>query len=161
MERVERRLGKLQELDQSNKFRTLIVIAGGIFLTVVGLATVHWLGFVFLLATCVGFYLLARFQPNVQQSVLRYQVWLRLLNAQVARLHLDWAGLPAVPPRDEAEDMELSHPYDLDLDISGDRSLHRLLNTGVSQEGTLRLRDWLLELDPNLAIIEICPQAST
>jgi hypothetical protein len=152
--RVERRLVKLQELDQNNKGRTLGVVAIGIFLTVVGLATIHWLGFVFLLATCVGFFLLARFQPNVNQCVLRYQVWTRLLRAQMARLSLDWSELPPVPPREEQEEMEMNHPYELDLDISGERSLHRLLNTCVSQEGMLRLRDWLLELEPDLPTIE-------
>jgi hypothetical protein len=154
LERVGRRLKKLEELDQKNKGRTLMVVAVGVFLTVAGLATVHWLGFIFLLATCAGFFLLARFQPNVNQSVLRYQVWIRLLQAQIARLHLEWAELPPVPPRDEEEEMEMNHPYELDLDISGERSLHRLLNTGVSQEGMLRLRDWLLELEPDLPTIE-------
>ena len=106
LERVGRRLRKLEELDQSNKGRTLMVVAGGAFLTVAGLATIHWLGFLFLLATCVGFFILASFQPNVNQSVLRYQVWTRLLKAQIARLHLDWAELPPVPPREEEEEME-------------------------------------------------------
>ncbi|GCE16368.1 hypothetical protein [Dictyobacter kobayashii] len=94
LERVKRRLARTQLLDQNNKVRTLAVVGGGIFLTIVGLATVHLLGFIFLLATALGFYLLARFQPNVNQSVLRYQVWLRLLQAQKARLALDWDGMP-------------------------------------------------------------------
>ncbi|GCE16367.1 MutS family DNA mismatch repair protein [Dictyobacter kobayashii] len=55
-----------------------------------------------------------------------------------------------VPAREE---QEVDHPFETDLDISGERSLHRLLNTGVSLEGTLRLRDWLLELEPDSAII--------
>ncbi|GCE02824.1 MutS family DNA mismatch repair protein [Dictyobacter aurantiacus] len=147
---VQRRLAQTRQLDQNNKVRTLGVIGGGIFLTIVGLATVHWLGFLFLLATCLGFYLLARFQPNVNQSVLRYQVWLRILETQQARLRLDWDGMPSVPPREE---QEIDHPFEIDLDISGERSVHRLLNTAVSLEGTLRLRDWLLELEPDPDII--------
>ncbi|GER91528.1 DNA mismatch repair protein [Dictyobacter vulcani] len=145
--RIQRRLAKTQLLDQSNKMRTLGVIGVGLFLIIIGLAVLPVLGFIFILLTALAFYLLSRFQPKVNQSMLRYQVWLRLLDEQKARLNLDWDAMPAVPPRDEQE--EVDHPFEIDLDISGERSLHRLLNTGVSLEGMLRLRDWLLELEPD------------
>lgn len=149
LERVNRRLAKVQLLDQSNKMRTLAVVGGGVFLTIAGLATsARWIGFLFLLATIAGFFVLARFQPNVNKSVLRYQVWVRLLHTQLASLHLNWDALPPVPPREEQE-ADTIHPFEFDLDITGERSLHRLLNRGVSREGTLRLRDWLLERTPD------------
>ncbi|GCE28435.1 DNA mismatch repair protein [Dictyobacter alpinus] len=149
--RIQRRLAKTQALDQSNKMRTLSVIGAGVFLTIMGLATFPVLGFVFILLTCLAFFMLSRFQPKVNTSMLRYQVWLRLLDEQRARLNLNWDAMPPVPPREEQEDMD--HPFEIDLDISGERSLHRLLNTGVSLEGMLRLRDWLLELEPDIDTI--------
>ncbi|GCF09731.1 MutS family DNA mismatch repair protein [Dictyobacter arantiisoli] len=150
--RVQRRLAKVQALDQQNKMRTLIILALCIFVTVTFLSLVHWIGFICILLSCVIFWLRARLQPAFGKSALRYESWVRMLNTQIARLNLDWDALPPVPPREEQEMGEM-HPFELDLDISGERSLHRLLNTGVSLEGTLLLRDWLLELNPDLEVI--------
>jgi hypothetical protein len=57
---------------------------------------------------------------------------------------LDWPRIPlppAVPPDPE-------HPFAADLNLIGERSLHQLLDTTMSREGSARLRTWLLS--PNL-----------
>jgi len=46
------------------------------------------------------------------------------------------------------------HPFEVDLDITGEHSLHRLLNTAVSQEGKSAAPHWLLNTVPDLPIIE-------
>jgi hypothetical protein len=108
------------------------------------------LGPLVLIAAIVAFFVVGNLQNKASKSLLLYQALLRFLRQQQARSELNWNAMPAVPPREEMDDGEVSHPFDLDLDISGERSLHRLLNTAVSLEGTLRLRDWLLtrDLDP-------------
>jgi DNA mismatch repair ATPase MutS len=52
-----------------------------------------------------------------------------------------------VPPR-------FDHPFALDLDLVGERSLHQLVDTAVSLEGSQRLRDWLLTAAPDPASIQ-------
>ena len=43
------------------------------------------------------------------------------------------------------------HPFDTDLDLTGERSIHQLVNSAVSRGGSRRLADWLLErrVDPS------------
>ncbi len=65
---------------------------------------------------------------------------------QRARLNLDWENLP--PPRPvQLHDKSLA----LDLDLTGYRSLHQLLDTTISRHGTQLLAEWLTHArsDPN------------
>jgi hypothetical protein len=84
---------------------------------------------------------------QVETAVRRCQVWRDLHAAQLARLTLNWDAMPPAPPLPP----RLEHPFALDLDLLGPRSLHHLLDTAVSQGGSDRLRDWLLETCPDPA----------
>jgi hypothetical protein len=66
---------------------------------------------------------------------------------QVARMKLDWKQIP--PTVVSTSDPE--HPFETDLDMTGERSILQLINTAVSQGGSQRLASWLLErnVDPN------------
>ena len=46
------------------------------------------------------------------------------------------------------------HPFETDLDITGERSLHRLIDCAVTKEGSDTLRSWLLRVRPDPQIIE-------
>jgi len=88
------------------------------------------------------------YHRRLKRSIAKHQIWLNIKSTQVARLSLDWKNIPLplpTAPRPE-------HPYEIDLDITGDRSLHRLMDTAITREGSERLRDWLLSaaLDPQL-----------
>ena len=61
-----------------------------------------------------------------------------------ARLLLDWDTLP--PPRPiELQDKALAR----DLDLTGYRSLHQLLDTTISRRGTQHLAEWLTQTRPD------------
>ncbi len=79
----------------------------------------------------------------------RCRLLAHIKKTQIARIHLNWDAIPSA----YAGDAVPEHPFELDLDITGSRSLHQLLNTAVSREGSQRLRDWLLTTTPNLQII--------
>ncbi|MBK8985876.1 MAG: hypothetical protein IPM39_07300 [Chloroflexi bacterium] len=99
-------------------------------------------------AALIPFILLVRAHRIIEAASARHTIWRRLKQTHVARMTLDWATIPAppTPPR-------LEHPFALDLDLLGERSLLHLLDTAVSQEGSARLQNWLLETDPQLATI--------
>jgi hypothetical protein len=68
----------------------------------------------------------------------------------MARARLDWDQIPAgatIRPRPE-------HPFEADLDLVGPRSLHLLLDTAATYEGSRRLRDWLADPAPELARVQ-------
>ena len=55
---------------------------------------------------------------------------------------LDWQRLPSTM-------LEPETPIELDLDLTGNTSLHRLIDTAVSSGGGNRLREWLANPDPD------------
>lgn len=90
------------------------------------------------------------YHRRIKRSIARHQIWLKIKSTHVARLNLDWPSIPSplsVIPQPE-------HPFEIDLDITGERSLHRLMDTAVTREGSERLRDWLLSNIPDNQLID-------
>ncbi len=84
----------------------------------------------------------------------RVDHWIETLRARqemarqrAARLALDWAHIP-LPPGPE-----LRSPLAVDLDLTGPRSLHHLLDAAVSRQGSRRLAEWLTCGAPDLPAI--------
>jgi len=73
---------------------------------------------------------------------------------QAARIHLDWERLPFSDQAADQSSPDAGHPFDADLDITGERSLHRLLDCAVTSEGSRRLQSWLLSKSPDPLIIK-------
>jgi hypothetical protein len=148
--RLERRLAALEARSGQYSGQLVMIFIGGSILTIVALTALHVFGFLFTLAAIIAFILTLRNQSRVGASLSRYRVWVQLKKTQLARMQLNWEAIPAVAERSETPD----HPFEVDLDITGDRSLLQLINTGVSIEGVQRLRDWLLATTPDLDAIQ-------
>ena len=149
MERITRRLETLNAVSSGFWPMKLAIILGGTALTIAIFSVIHWLGLLCIPLTVVLFLIAHRRHTKVDKSLVRHRVWLQLKNTQIARIRLDWENIPATAPRDEHAD----HPFDTDLDITGARSLHQLINTCVSFEGSERLREWLLSTTPDKVAI--------
>ena len=145
IERVTQRLYALNTQSSSFWPIKLGLIFIGTFVTIGVFGVIHWLGIICALLGIALFFVINRRHRKTDESLVRHRVWLQLKNTQLARIRLDWSNIPAVQPRDEHAD----HPFDTDLDITGERSLHQLINTCVSFEGAELLRDWLLETEPD------------
>ncbi len=125
----------------------LALFVGGVLIAIAGFYFVNgWLGWPLLLLTFIVFNVVARFHRRVDHSIARHVAWLRLKRLQLARLTLDWTAIPdlAAPPA------QPDHPFEIDLDLTGPRSLHHLIDTATSREASLRLRDWLTQTQPTL-----------
>ncbi|HEY7492517.1 MAG TPA: hypothetical protein VIH59_15585, partial [Candidatus Tectomicrobia bacterium] len=88
----------------------------------------------------VAFLLVAMGHGRLKRSIRQHQLWLRLKATHVARMTLDWPHIPLssmAPP-------DTGHAFATDLNLTGARSLHQLMDTTMSQEGSARLRHWLL-----------------
>ena len=88
------------------------------------------------------------FHRRVDRAKHRVQLALALVDAQRARMQLDWQGIPAA----QAVEVDPAHPFSSDLNLVGSRSLHQLVDTAASRGGSVRLAGWLLDpiLDPGL-----------
>ena len=99
-------------------------------------------------ATLAGFLTLfiivARYHSKLENRIQRLRVWRRMKATHLARLQLNWTGIPArvMPSREQ-------HPYAVDLDLVGPHSLLTLLDTTNSSNGRERLADWLLTQPPD------------
>ncbi len=131
---------------RSNKFskiRLIVFLVG----SAIGISTYYLvavtLGWSLLALTLVVFNVVAYFHRKVERSINQHKIWHDLKSTQLARMNLDWNQLP----ESGIEPDEL-HAFEKDLDITGKRSLHRLLDSTVSLDGSNLLRDWLLQATP-------------
>ena len=91
------------------------------------------------------------FHTRVRDSLTRNTLLIEIKQVQIARIQLQWERLPEI---DQSRRPDANHPFESDLDITGERSLHRLLDCAVTREGSERLRSWLLSHRPDAQLIE-------
>lgn len=145
--RLHRRIDRLDDASNRYSWIRVGIFFGGLALSVLVFITLNrWLGVALLALMLLAFFIVAHYHGKVDRSLTRHQQWLRIKRTHIARMTLDWDALPEVPPSGAIVD----HPFETDLDITGPRSLHHLLNTAVSREGGLRLRAWLLNRVPDM-----------
>ena len=85
------------------------------------------------------------FHTRVRDSITRNSLLIEIKQVQIARINLDWDRIPTADP----DPPVAGHPFESDLDITGERSLHRLLDSAVTKEGSERLKSWLLNPRPD------------
>lgn len=143
--RLERRLAGLrQRSEQLSRWRLILFVAAGL---VSGFSFLQWGPTVWLVVTAVSpipFTAVVIIHRQVDDAINRVAIWQDLKQAHCARMTLDWAKIPPERPFPVPPD----HPFATDIDIVGDFSLYRLLDTAVAHEGSQRLYSWLIETAP-------------
>jgi ABC-type multidrug transport system fused ATPase/permease subunit len=137
IDRLQLRLARLERLSYRLSSIRLAVFAFGVLAAAAvfffGDVRLFWLP---LLLAILPFGLLVRYHRRVERSLVAHKEWARIKEQQTARMTLDWERLPPSDTRPQ-------NALELDLDLVGSFSLHRLIDTSVSQGGSLRLRTWL------------------
>jgi ABC-type multidrug transport system fused ATPase/permease subunit len=148
--RLHRRLAYLNRRSNAYSWIRLAIFLSGLAISI--LVFLLFKGWWFLISgvSCIALYSsAAHFHRQIERSITRHTIWSQIKSTQIARIRLDWDRLPPVPSGAPA-----GHPFALDLDITGEHSLHRLINTAVSHGGRQRLRDWLLQTTPEIEQIQ-------
>ncbi|MEO8972530.1 MAG: hypothetical protein ABI406_13125 [Ktedonobacteraceae bacterium] len=152
-ERLQVRMERLNYWSDRYSWWRLAIFLGGLAISILAFVFVRWigpwLGLALGILTIVGFSVVAHYHRKVDRSIVRHKIWLQMQTTQIARIQLDWDAIPVEQIQEHSPD----HPFEIDLDIVGDRSLHRLLSTAISDEGNQRLADWLLNTRPDRAAI--------
>ena len=99
----------------------------------------------------IAFSVVTFFHTRVRKSLTRNTLLIGIKQVQIARIHLDW---DKIPPQNMSAHPVPNHPFETDLDITGERSLHRLLDCAVTKEGSDRLKSWLLNVQSNMQLIK-------
>ena len=71
---------------------------------------------------------------------------MEIKKSQIARMELDWEKIPQSILQSPLSDLS----FEKDLDITGRRSIHQLIDISISREGSRRLATWLLQKTPDL-----------
>lgn len=144
--RLRRRIDALNQRSNRLSWVRLAIFLPGFFLAILVYFVAGWpwsLATAFI--TLVGFSIAAYIHRQVERSITRHKLWLQLKSTQVARVRLDWDNIPPISTKSS----QVNHPFETDLDITGERSLHQLITTAVSYEGRQRVREWLLNTTPD------------
>ena len=159
LQQLDKQIGRLgRRADQLNLIsgkywtvRRIIFISGALL----ALAFCNFAGTTsaWFVAALIGilFSIVTVFHTRVRDSLTRNALLIEIKQVQIARIQLQWERLPVT---DQSKLPDASHPFESDLDITGERSLHRLLDCAVTREGSERLRSWLLSPRPDAQLIE-------
>lgn len=146
IKRLSRHIKQIEaKSEQIGNWRLLLVVGGGIPLVLLFFSSYSALFWLLLSVVAIAFIFLIATHRRIEQSLRKHRIWRAIKQEHRARMLLDWKRIP-----DPALNLD-EHPLETDFDL---RELHRLLNTASSQSGTMRLRQWLVNTNPSLAIIE-------
>jgi hypothetical protein len=158
LEQLDKQIARLRRRGEflnaiSRKYwnaRRIIFVAGALlalaFCNFSG-STIAW--FVAALLAVV-FSIVTNFHNRVRDSITRNSLLIEIKQVQIARINLDWDHIPAADPNT----FIAGHPFESDLDITGERSLHRLIDCAVTKEGSERLKSWLLNPRPDASAMD-------
>lgn len=152
IERLADRLAALNDISNRFSWLRLGTFGGGALISAAVMLTgaLGWAVVSFVITVLV-FAGVAYRHRRILNSIQRHRLYLQIKRAHRARMGLDWSAMPPAlisAPR-------AGYPVERDLDLVGERSLHRLLDTCVSREGSLRLRDWLSSPSPDIAQLHV------
>lgn len=149
IERLGKRIKPLEERSNRVALLRLAIVGVGIgaaFLTaLLWNGTAAWLVLGLALVVFLGVVIWhRRFEHWIETLTL----WRALKEDRLMRLQLDWENLS--PPRPiDLKDKALA----FDLDLTGQRSVHQLLDTTISRKGTQLLAEWLTGSRPDVAAL--------
>ena len=145
IKRLEERRDFLGKRSEKYSWSRLKIFLSGLALTVLVFIFVGSLpGWIVLALSLACFSVAVHFHNKVIRSIKKYNIYIGIRYENLARLNLDWEGMPQSPLEGNIH----MHPFEIDLDITGERSLHRLINTSQSIEGSELLRELLLIRKP-------------
>jgi hypothetical protein len=154
--RLDKQLQKLLILDQRFFLLRVGTLLGGGFLAFLLLffgpgRSGLWVS----AAALVAFTLVVYLHRRVDRAKLFFQTAFSQVSIQMARMSLDWDMIPESHPNSlhgisyDNGISNASHPFWSDLDLTGERSIHQLVDTATSLGGSQRLANWLLAPIPD------------
>ena len=136
--RLERRVARLTALSRRFSWLRLgIVLLGslGTWLAATRLGS-SW-GWATLVIFLAAFLVVALLHRRLENWIDKFRLWQEIKRNHLARMHLDWDQLP--DPQYSPERASLA----IDLDLTGPRSIHHLLDIAISREGSQLVAGWL------------------
>ncbi|MGA9293079.1 MAG: hypothetical protein WBV81_10800 [Ignavibacteriaceae bacterium] len=146
IKRFKERLIKLEK--RSRKLGTIkaIILLSGIILFFISYfyLAIHFV-LAFAVLVLVTFGIFTMFHNAIDKGIRKQRIWIDIKSTNLARIKIDWKNLPVK----RINKRNNSHQFESDLNISGEYSIHRLMDASVTTEGSLKLLDWLTNAIPS------------
>ncbi|MBN2147276.1 MAG: hypothetical protein JW726_07800 [Anaerolineales bacterium] len=101
---------------------------------------------IIIMAALLTFSIAVGFHRRLDGWMQRFQILRELRASQLARMTLDWEHITYLAQRSS---LDTRTALELDLDLTGPRSLQHLIDFCISQDGSQRLASWLTLSVPN------------
>jgi ABC-type multidrug transport system fused ATPase/permease subunit len=154
--RLQRRIDTLEPRSNRYSWLRVLIFFGGLAVCVPLLIIIGWWIAVPVFAIfMIIFAIIAHYQRQIERSIAQHSLLMHIKATYIARMKLDWEHIPTIRKYELFGETEVKedHPFEYDIDITGKHSVHQLLNTAVSYEGSERLRKWLLTTQPDTQAI--------
>jgi hypothetical protein len=143
--RAGRWLATLQKTESRYPWIRLGVLLAGLLAVFAAFSLLPILaGWLVLMLALGAFAFVAYRHQQAIDRISQVRAFQSVLSTQIARAKLDWAHIPPPAPVEVSAD----HPFARDLDVTGERSLHHLLDSTVMTASSQVLAGWLLQEVP-------------
>ena len=139
IQRLERKLARCEAISRRYSWARLIMFLVGVAATWLVALFNPRTGWIVFISALVLFSVIVIRHRRVDHWAGSFRILQGIYKEQAARLALDWEHIPQ--PATPAREPRL--PLAVDLDLTGPRSLHALLDTSISLQGSRRLENWL------------------
>ena len=144
--RLERRLVPLRVAsNRVSWLRVVIFFAGLVGALIAGSQVNGFAGSSVFVVALTIFLVVVRYHRRLENWVDTFTTWRALRADQLARMNRDWENLA-----NYSATSGRAKTFALDLDLTGARSLHQLLDTTLSRPASQLLADWLAQHHPAL-----------
>lgn len=151
---IEKLINRLERLKKRSRvyslYRLLLFLTGIIGFLFLFFYVNEISAYLFFILFIVCFGILTNLHNKLDLGIKKNIIWIKIKRELLARSLINWEKLP--PPKFPNPDY--SHPFDGDLNITGNYSLIHLIDSTVTDEGGKRLRDWFLAGKPTKDLIE-------
>ena len=153
LKELEKSIEKLLLIEKkiNKKSGTTGIIRAVLFFSIVILLPVAYLNFslissvIILVPIFAAFVFVSIIQVKLLNFLKIIRNWIKIKNSFISRIKLDWENIEA---RKLPENIKINL-IETDLDLTGNRSLHQLIDFSVSTEGSLLLREFLVNHNLN------------
>jgi len=138
---------------KSDKFSTvrLVVFTIGLILSISGYFISNITGWIITFISLAAFSLVVHFHNRLLEGMRKCHAYMKIKEENLARMKVDWENIPDpvinIPPQEMTTEK--------DLDLFGKNSLHNLIDTAISFEGSMLLRKWISNYIPDESEIRI------
>jgi len=142
---LKRRIDLLNR--NSDKFSTvrLLVFAIGLIVSISGYFISNIAGWIITLISLAAFSLVVHFHNRLLEGMRKCHAYMKIKEENLARMKVDWENIPDPVINTPPQEMTTEK----DLDLFGKNSLHNLIDTAISFEGSMLLRKWISNYIPD------------